>query len=220
MEPVDRTIAAAIAGDEAAWHSFLQLVVPRIEAIARSHSGLQSRGLAQRPDDVAEIVAACLERLARNDKKNLARYLEQRSAAVSPSAPTFDSWLYGAVDFSVRDHLRRRYGRAPNESELASGRALPNKRDLGSGAGPIETDRLRDSVARMFGVTTRLTLAEIGAYLTTNLSPIETRALQLHFVQEKSFTEIATELEIEDPLEADRLIRRVVARVRHRFGRD
>jgi DNA-directed RNA polymerase specialized sigma24 family protein len=220
VEQVDRTIAAAIAGDEAAWHSFLQHVVPRIEAIARTHSGLRSRGLAQKPDDLADIVAACLERFARNDKQNLARYLEQRAAVASVRAPTFDSWLYGAVDFSVRDHLRRRFGRAPNESLRSSGRALPNKRDLGSGAAPIEGDRLRDSVARLFGVTTRLTLAQIVTYLATNLTSIEAQALQLHFVREKSFAEIAAELEIENSVEAERMIRRVIARMRHRFGPD
>ena len=218
MKSLDSTIRAAIAGDATAWDELAREVASRAEAIARGHASLRARGLAQRPDDIADIVTACLERLARNEKRNLARYLEQREASESP--PTFDAWLYRAVDYCIRDHLRHRFGRAPTEAERASGRALPNKRAVGSAASPIQDEGWHDSLAKQLGVTTRLTLGEVAAYLTQHLSESEARALRLHHAEERSFAEIAGALGLAEPRDAERLIRRVHARLRHHFARD
>ena len=48
----DALIRATVAGDKQAWQALVTAIAPRIEAIARSHEGLRSRGLAAQPDDV------------------------------------------------------------------------------------------------------------------------------------------------------------------------
>lgn len=183
--------------------------------MARRHGSLRRKGLADRPDDVAEVRTVVLERLAHNDFHNLRSYVGRNDGCTSPQS--FEGWLYGNVDYAVLDHLRKRFGRAPKRTAREAGRAQPSKRDLHSCAGRWEDDAEAEPVD-VVGVTTRLTLAQIGAYIENALSAEEAEAVRLHFVESRSFEEIAAALGLEDARAANGLIRRLTARLRYRFA--
>ena len=101
---------------------------------------------------------------------------------------SFDSWLYGAVEFVIRDHVRKRYGRTPRTLRVDGPR--PTKRDINSHAGPLEEERFDATYLRQLGMTARLTLAEIFAYVDetftarrrTNRAIGESRSISGQFV--------------------------------------
>lgn len=66
-------------------------------------------------------------------------------------------------------------------------------------------------------VTTRLTLDEIVTYIDVNFTAVEARALHMYFMQDRNLDEIARTLDLPDTKSAERLVRRLVARLRYRF---
>lgn len=211
---IDELVSRTVAGDGAAWRSLSERVVPEIQRMARAHSGLRGRNLGT-ADEIAEVLTAALERLARDNYRNLSRYLAQRELARPQS---FDSWLYGAVDFTVREHLRVRFGRVQPESPARVAQAQPSKRDLNTQAERVDENRLRDSVARALSITDELELAKIVEYMNANFAPQELLAMRLYYGEDKSLTELAQLLELEDEAAAKKLLRRLNARLRHRFA--
>jgi hypothetical protein len=217
-DPSDAVVRAVVAGDLEAWRQLATALAPQIESIARSHPAMRKRGLGVLSDDVAEIRTAVLERLTRDGHRNLSRYLQQRDACETSRAQSFDSWVYGATDFAVREHLRKRFGRMrPSEAALPGQRG-PSRRDLATNAVPIDDESPDRSYIRQLGVTTRLSLAEIFAYIDAEFDRSERRAIRLYYQDERSFAEIALELRLGDAREAEKLIRRLNARLRHRFA--
>lgn len=208
-------IEATCTGDAEAWQALVTAIAPRIEAIARSHEALRARGLAALPDDIAEVRTASLERLSAAGYKNLARYLEQRA-----SGQTFDSWLYGAVDFAIREHLRKRYGRAPARPAGSGGAELrkASRRDLGTNAQRLDEELAGSALASTLGLTAKLTAAEIFEHVAREFGESEARALHLYYLEERSLAEIAEALELDDERAADKLIRKLNARLRYKFG--
>jgi hypothetical protein len=67
------------------------------------------------------------------------------------------------------------------------------------------------------GVTARMTVAEIFRYVATSFSPEEAKAVQLYFAQGCGYNELARELALGEPKQAEQLIRRLNARLRYRF---
>jgi DNA-directed RNA polymerase specialized sigma24 family protein len=210
MAELDELVRQTVAGEAGAWPALQAAVQPTIAAIARSHRSLRAKGLASLPDDVAEVTTATLERLARTDFQNLRRYCERADS----SGGSFDTWLYGIVDFVIRDHLRQRYGRAP-KAELE--RPQPSKRDLQSQAGRLDGDGLDRLLLSQVGMTMQLTVTQIFDYIERHFAPDETRALRMYFREDASLGEIAHALGLPDAKAADKLIRRCNARLRYRF---
>jgi DNA-directed RNA polymerase specialized sigma24 family protein len=186
--------------------------------MARKHRSLHAKRLTG-ADDVSEVLTATLERLRRDEFRNLKQYLDQQVGLGPDAAQSFDSWLYGALDYTVREYLRRRYGRAPKT--LPEGHPLPSKRDLGTNAVRIPTgvDLAADDAPAM-GVTAQLTLGQIFGIVDSEFEPCEARALRMYYGEEKNFAEIAAELGLESAQAADKLVRRLNARLRYRLGRE
>jgi DNA-directed RNA polymerase specialized sigma24 family protein len=212
---LEALLRRTVGNDVDAWRELLEQVTPSIQAITRSHEAMRGRGLADRSDDLSEVTLAVIGRLARDDYKNLKRYLAQCEGEQPQS---FDSWLYGTVDFAIRDHLRKRFGRAP-KLVAAPTRPLPSKRDLNTQAEEFDEGLMRVSIQRSLGVTTALDLAHILAYVAAHFSGDEVRALQLHYAEDKSLAEIAAALGLPDEASAQKLLRRLTARLRHRFAK-
>ncbi|MDB4977296.1 MAG: hypothetical protein JWN48_5637 [Myxococcaceae bacterium] len=211
---LDDLVTRTVAHDQAAWRELLVRITPSIQAIAGAHALLRKTGSSSRADDVAEVTAALFARLARDDFKNLHSYLTQRTR----DAPqTFESWLYGALDFTIRDHVRARFGRVPRNLAQSS-LPRPSKRDLNTQAGVFEEEHFRLSLAACFGVTTQLELAKIMQYVEAHFSAEEQLAMQLRYGADKSLAEIAAELNLRDEESADKLIRKLNARLRHHFA--
>ena len=216
----DALIRSVVEGNRDAEHTLIGELAPRIEAIARNHPELRRRGLSSLEDDVAEVRMAALERLLRDGHKNLSRYLHQRSADASARPADFDSWLYGAVDFSVRDHLRKRFGRAPKTAPDSPKRPLPSRRDLGTLAGRFDDEQLDRSFIRTLGATQRLTATAIVDYMTAQFAHQEVEAMRMFYFEDRSFAEISQRLGLQGEREAEKLIRRLNARLRYRFNEE
>lgn len=221
MSDLHRLLERTLAGEPEAWRSLQALVEPTIVAIARRHAGLRSRGLTGAPDDVREVAVATLERLARDDFRNLRRFMESVEAAgpeAGAASPNFDSWLYGAVDFVIRDHLRNRYGRAPKPVPGEAPAVRPSKRDSQSLAGRLDDSDGSRMLLQTVGMTTKLTAAEVFEHIEEHFAADEARALRLYYLEDQGFSEIATALGLESDKTADKLIRRLNARLRYHFG--
>jgi len=214
MTDLHQLVQRTVAGEAGAWAALQAAVVPTVQAITRGHRSMRSKGLATQPDDVAEVVTVTLERLARDDFQNLRRFCERSEQATQPDS--FDAWLYGAVDYVVREHLRRRFGRAPKQEAKAE-RPQPSKRDLQSHAGRLDDGELDRMLLSQLGMTMRLTVAQIFAHIERDFTPEEARALRMYFSDDAGFEEIAKTLGLADAKQAERLIRRLNARLRYHF---
>lgn len=214
-EALEPLVGDVLAAKDGAWHALVSAITPHIWAIARSHPGMRGRRLASEDDDVAEVTTQSLERLARDDFKNLRRFVAQREAA-GTDGPSFASWLYGAVDFSIREHLRKRFGRA-SRSESPE-RHRPSRRDLGTLAERLDDEPLDRAFVSTLGATKRVTVAEIFAYASAHFEPSEAEAMRLFYLEDKSPAEIAAALALPDERAADKLIRKLNARLRYRFA--
>lgn len=219
MTHLDTLVQATIAGDTFAWQSLQTELCAAVEEMARCHESLRSRQMQGSGDEVSEIRLATFERLARDDFRNLRRYQEQRDSR-GEHAQSLDSWLYGAVDYTIREHLRRRYGRAPNTDALSEGMSLPSpsKRAVNTLADRFDVGVHDHALAHTLGITAKLTAEAILGYVAETFAPDEARALRMYYLEEQSFEDIATALNLKNAQAADKLIRKLNARLRYKFN--
>ncbi len=149
---------------------------------------------------------------------DVTRYLEQRDLSRAQRAQSLDSWLYGAVDYTIREHIRRRYGRAPKGGVDLHNIPRPNKRQFHSQASRLVENGEDPSLANTLGVTTQVAAHEILAHVDAEFAAHEAKALRLYYAHDCSFEEIARELELPSVHEAEKLIRKLNARLRYRFA--
>ena len=209
-------LASVLAGEVGAWQALMVAWAPRLRAMARGHRGLRTRNLVDE-DELAEVVTLTFERLRRRDFASLRRFAARRAEERAPQS--LDSWLYGALDFSVRSHLRTRFGRAPQAVPGRTGPPRLSRRDVGSFAARLPIDDVELGPSPVLGVTDRLTLAEIMRAVASDFSPSELRAFTLHYERGVGAAEIAADLGLVDQRAAERMIRRLNARLRYRFSR-
>ena len=212
---VERRLSAVVSGDVDAWSALVGELLPRLCMWASQHRLLRAKGHTGE-DDVAEIATATMERLRAHDFRNLEHYLRQHEELGEVAAQSFDSWLYGALDYCVRDYLRSRYGRAPQALRAAE-LVLPSKRDLGTLADRFPTGQEPAARFAQLGVTQQLTIAEVMQVVQTEFNETERTAFELYFFRDLGLEQVAAKLDLEDAKAADRLIRRLNARLRHRF---
>lgn len=215
MTDLDSLIDRTVSGDAEAWRRLQAELAPLIASIAQSHRTLRAKGLAAQPDDVAEVQTSTLERLARQEFHSLKRFLEQR--AQNAGAQSFDSWLYGAVDFAIREHLRRRFGRAPKQVRDDAQQPQPSKRDLQSHAARLEAEPER-GLLQTLSMTARLTVAQILAHVAQDFEESEARVIRLYYVEDADLEQIARVMGLRDAKDAERLLRKLNARLRYRFA--
>lgn len=223
MTALDSLVQATISGDANAWRSLQTELCAAVEEMARCHDSLRARQLQGSSDEISEIRVATFERLARDNFRNLRRYQEQRDQR-GEHAQSLDSWLYGAVDYTVREHLRRRYGRAPTigTDPLLSDATLPkpSKRAVNTLADRFDAGVHEHVLAHTLGITAKLTAEAILGYIEQAFTPDEARALRMYYLEDQAFDDIATALSLESPQAADKLIRKLNARLRYRFNDD
>lgn len=212
MSEILKLLQRTLARDTSAWTSLQAELDPLVTKMARRHAGLRRKGLAERIDDLAEIRTAVFERFADDDFKNLRSYVARNEGTANPQS--FESWVYGSVDYAILEHMRRRFGRRPKSASQNAERSQPSKRDLHSHAGRLDDEHESSESA---SVTTRLTLAQIGAFIESALTAEEAEAIRLHYMENQTFQEIAVALGLSDAKAANQLIRRLNARLRYRF---
>jgi DNA-directed RNA polymerase specialized sigma24 family protein len=217
---LDTLVRAVVAGDSAAWAALQLEVIRRVDSIVPSHESVRARGLQRLDDDLQELKTATLERLSANDFRNLRRYVALLDDANLNRKQTFESWLYGTVDFAIREHLRRRYGRAPTQPKNEFNTPSPSKRAFHTESLPLEDAEGSDALVHTLGITRGIAAAEIVTYVDDNFADDEVQAFRLHYLEDVAFSEIAQALALGDSHEAEKLLRRLTARLRLHFGEE
>ncbi|MBA3464643.1 MAG: hypothetical protein H0T46_32220 [Deltaproteobacteria bacterium] len=220
--------------DTNAWRALMVKIAPRIEGWARGNRLLKRCRLSG-DDDARAVMVTVLERLAANDYENLKQFIAHTEpaqpeddlvAAVirlgkldddgsEPGEPDADTgtalraWLLRLVDFTSRDHVRKRLGWGSRDGE-------PNKRDLHSDAGTL--DDHPEPAARP-PMTDRLTVSKLVAEVSEHINtfPAEMRSAVVMWLDDVEPAEIAKKLALADPSKAKALIRAGQARLRERF---
>ncbi len=195
-----------MTGERATWSTLQELVLPTLERWARSHSGLKRRGLHRSEDDVRDVIVASLERLRRGGQAYLASPDQAAEGA-------FSRWLYGALDFAVRQHLRERFGRI-RKLPAEPGALGPSKRDLNTLAGRYEED---EQALSRTGLTGEMTLRQVMTHVTRTFARDEALALTLYIERDASFEEVSDVLGLGSAADAERLIRKLKERLRVYF---
>lgn len=222
----DPLVFGVVQGDRAAWFQLTLLVELWVEAHAPRHWRMRRARLANSPDDVRDVLLETLERLDRDDFAELRRYLERkrqqvpdvREDARDETDLSFVAWLASIVDFAIREHVRRRYGRTSKAAEGAGrpARSVLSKRSLHSWAvHPSESDE-RDMLGATLGISRVLTARSILRYAEETFDERELRVFR-RYLEHSSFEELAEEFAFASAESARAEIRRLKERLRARF---
>jgi len=229
----DPLVLGVVHGDRAAWFELTLHIEAWVEAHVPRHWRMRKARLARSEDDVRDILLATLERVDRDDFLALREYLARKTTEI-PDVRTstqegrversFASWLAGLVDFAIRDHVRKRYGRvrrpgpasSANQDDAHAAFPVLSKRSLQSWAvHPSETQSgLFGSAAA--GLSRLLTARSILRYASEVFVARELQFFQ-RYLEHASFDELAREFALAGPELARAEVRRLKERLRARF---
>jgi hypothetical protein len=230
----DPLVLGVVHGDRAAWFELTLHIEAWVEAHVPRHWRMRKARLARSQDDVRDVLLATLERVDRADFRALREYLERKQRAVPDvrgssydglAELSFASWLAGLVDFAIRDHVRKRYGRAPSRAQAAPRAGqddeLPappvlSKRSLHSWAvHPTKTQSGQFGSAAS-GLSRLLTARSILRYASEVFDARELRFFE-RYLEHGTFDELAREFALAGPELARAEVRRLKERLRARF---
>jgi hypothetical protein len=196
-------VPRVIAGDSSAWQGLITRLEPILIALLRRSRTLGP--MRDSLDDCRAVMVSVLERLRRDDYRGLRLF--QPWADAHPGKD-FGDWIRIVTVNIARDHVSARLGVA---GEVASNKRMVNT--LASLLPGPDDDRLafrplmtQEQVAR-----------ELLEYAARALDPAQLRALR-RWMDGASFAELAAELGLATPRDADKLVRAALARLRRRFG--
>jgi DNA-directed RNA polymerase specialized sigma24 family protein len=209
-------LAQTIAGDRAAWQKLMVQLDPNLRALARNHRELRKKNLRSE-DDISEVTVRTFLRFAKDDFRNLRDFLEKHEHSADLQ-DALRAWISTAVHYEVMEHSRRKFGTyvAPKEGKEAQ-RPQPSITDLNTHAGRIDLGGSDDLAMRTLSMTLKVTAAQIIAHALKHFDPLEIKGLYAHYIEELRPSEMASQLGLDSPEEADRLVRRVKERLRVRF---
>jgi hypothetical protein len=160
-------------------------------------------------DDCRAVMTSVLERLSKDDYRGLRLF---RPWADAHPGKDFGDWIRIVTVNLARDHVSSRLGGA----ERAGDGERLNKRMLNTLA-----SRLPGGDDERIGFRPSMTEAqharELLEYAARSLDPDQFRALR-SWMEGASFAELAAELGLAGPRDADRLVRAALARLRRHFG--
>ena len=162
-------------------------------------------------DDCRAVMTSVLERLSRDDYRGLRLF---RPWAEAHPGKDFGDWIRIVTVNLARDHVSSRLGVA----ERADDGAPLNKRMLSTLA-----SRLPGVDDERLGFRPSMTQAQLARelleYAAGALDPDQFRALR-RWMDGAGFAELACELGLAGPRDADKLVRAALARLRRHFGDD
>jgi hypothetical protein len=241
VEPLDDLVAdplvlGVVRGDRAAWFQLTLYIEHWVSVQVPNHWRMRKARLSHSEDDVRDVLLEVLERVGDDDFRPLRQYLERKMQAVpdvratSDDAPqvTFASWLAGLVDYAIRDHVRKRYGRAPapRASEAPPDSDQPpeaektpslTKRDMHSWAvHPAASSSSGEFGGGNPAVTGMLTAHAILRYAAETFDERELGVFR-RYLEQASFDELSEEFQLGGKQAAEAEIRRLKERLRSRF---
>ena len=200
-------VPRVVGGDASAWKELVVRLEPLLIELLRR--GRTLGPLRHSVDDCRAVMISVLERLSKDDFRGLRLYLPW--AEVNPDKD-FGDWIRIVTVNIARDHMSARLGDAARSDD---GPQL-NKRMLNTLASLLPTD---DDYRLAFRPSmTNLQMArELLEYAARSLESTQLRALR-RWMDGASHDEIAGELELASPRDADKLVRAALARLRRQFG--
>lgn len=202
-------VPGVVGGDAAAWKELVARLEPHLMRLLRRSRTLGP--LRDSLDDCRAVMIRVLERLSTESYRGLRLF--QPWAEANPGKD-FGDWIRIVTTNLARDHVSARLGGA---ARAADADAAPlNKRMLNTLASLLPAD---DDYRLAFRPSmTDVQLArELLEYAARSLERTQLRALR-RWMDGASFDEIAGELGLATPREADKLVRAALARLRRHFG--
>ncbi len=235
VEPLDDVVAdplvlGVVRGDRTAWFQLTLYIEQWVLTHVPSHWRMRKARLTQSEDDVRDVMLEVLERVGKDDFRALRQYLDRKLADVpdvrnsaeeeEPQLTTFAAWLRGLVDFAIRDHVRKRYGRPSERPDDAhkeeNGGPTITKRDLQSWAVHPTQPHSGQFGGAQPAVTRVLTARSILRYAAEVFDERELKLFR-RYLEQASFEELTTEFELTDKGAAEAEVRKLKERLRVRF---
>src|ERR1041384_422570 len=202
-------VPRVIGGDASAWNELVVRLEPLLLQLLRRSRTLGP--MRHNVDDCRAVMISVLERLSKNDFRGLRLF--QPWADANPGKE-FGDWIRIVTINIARDHVSARLGgaaRAGSDDE-----ALLNKRMLNTLASLLPGDD--DHRLAFRPAMTNVQLArELLEYAARSLESTQLHALR-RWMDGASFDELAGELGLANPRDADKLVRAALARLRRHFA--
>jgi hypothetical protein len=200
-------VPRVVSGDEAAWKELVGRLEPLLLQLLRRSRTLGP--LRHNLDDCRAVMISVLERLNKDDFRGLRLWAPWAEA--NPGKD-FGDWIRIVTVNLARDHMSARLGdraRGGDEAPL-------NKRMLNTLASLLPGDD--DQRLAFRPAMTNVQMArELLEYAARSLEAIQLRALR-RWMDGASHDELAAELGLASPRDADKLVRAALARLRRHFG--
>jgi hypothetical protein len=203
-------VPRVMGGDASAWKELVVQLEPLLLQLLRRARTLGP--MRQNLDDCRAVMIAVLERLSKDDFRGLRLFPPWADAHPGKD---FGDWIRIVTVNIARDHVSARLGEAarpgasPDEAPL-------NKRMLNTLASVLPgSDDQR--LAFLPSMTNVQTARELLEYAARSLESAQLRALR-RWMDGASFEELASELGLASPRDADKLVRAALARLRRHFG--
>ena len=198
-----------VGGDASAWNELVVRLEPLVLQLLRRSRTLGP--MRHNIDDCRAVMISVLERLSKDDFRSLRLF--QPWADANPGKD-FGDWIRIVTVNIARDHMSARLGgaaRAGSDDE-----ARLNKRMLNTLASlsPGDDDH---RLAFQPSMTNVQLARELLEYAARSLESTQLRALR-RWMDGASFDELAGELGLANPRDADKLVRAALARLRRHFG--
>jgi hypothetical protein len=233
-EPLDDLVAdplvlGVVRGDRSAWFQLTVYIEHWVSWRVPRHWRMRKAKLRDSEDDVRDVLLEVLERVGSDDFRALRQYLERKASelpdvrAFTESAHTtsFVGWLEGLVDFAIRDHVRKRYGRKSVATlrEQGTPRASSptlTKRDLHSWAVHPTRPASGEFGRAHPAVSGVLTARAILRYAAESFNERELGVFR-RYLEQASFEELSEEFAFESKQAAEAEIRKLKERLRAHF---
>jgi hypothetical protein len=196
-----------VGGDGTAWKQFVAELEPLLIQLLRRSRTLGP--MRHNVDDCRAVMISVLERLKKDDYRGLRLYEPWVDA--NPGKD-FGDWIRIVTVNLARDHVSSRLGAAAHGDDEAP----LNKRMLNTLASLLPGDDDHRLAFRPL-MTNAQVARELLEYAVRELDPKQLVALR-RWMDGASFAEVATELGLAAPRDADKLVRAALARLRRRFG--
>ena len=202
-------VPRVVGGDASAWNELAVRLEPLLLQLLRRSRTLGP--MRHNVDDCRAVMISVLERLSKNDFRSLRLF--QPWADANPGKD-FGDWIRIVTVNIARDHVSGRLGGAAGAG--SDDEARLNKRMLHTLASLLPGDD--DHRLAFRPSMTNVQLArELLEYAARSLESTQLHALR-RWMDGASFDEVAGELGLATPRDADKLVRAALARLRRHFG--
>lgn len=198
-------VPRVVEGDTSAWQELVTQLEPLLLQLLHRSRALGP--LRRSVDDCRTVMINVFERLRKDDHRGLRLF--QPWVDANPGKD-FGDWIRIVTINLARDHMSSRLGGA------ARGTDQPNKRMLNTLA-----SLLPDGDDHRLGFRPSMTHVQLARelleYAERHLDPAQFLAMR-RWIDGASFEEVAAELGLATPRDADKLVRAGLAKLRRHFG--